>query len=157
MGGEDVQRGLHLRSGNNDAHAHAHVVGVEHVPLGNIAGLCNQVEDGQHLNGALVDLRAQAVGDGAGNILIETAAGDVADALDVNFFQQRQNGLDVDLRGGQQGLGDGFPAQRIAGPVNFGGVLVNAENLADQAEAVGVNAGGSQRDDHVPFRHFRLV
>ena len=44
---------------------------------------CDQVEDGQHGHGALLDLaRVRPVGQAAGDVLIEAAAGDVGDGLD---------------------------------------------------------------------------
>ena len=52
--------------------------------LRDIAHTAEHREDGRDAQRGLFDLRAQAVGNAAGDILIEAAARDVADSLDIN-------------------------------------------------------------------------
>ena len=81
----------------------------------------------------------------------------MADALDIHLFQQSQNALDVNLGGSQQRLGNGSAGKLLPGDVQFGIVVIDVEDLPAKAEAVGVDAGGSQRDDHISGTHFGVV
>ena len=47
---------LGLLCGQGQDHADAHIVGVVHVPLRDVPGLLDQIEDGQAGEGAQVDL-----------------------------------------------------------------------------------------------------
>ena len=67
---------------DDHSHAHAHIEGVEHIVLVDAALFLEQTENGGCFDSGLVDPGAQAVGDAAGDILIEAAAGDVAEDLD---------------------------------------------------------------------------
>ena len=96
---------------NGEHHANAHVEGVEHIMLGDAAHLLHQVEQGGGAHICLVDAGAAALFQAAGDILVEAAAGDVGDALDLHLFQHFQHGLDVDLGGSQQCLAKGLAAQ----------------------------------------------
>ena len=84
-------------------------------------------------------MRAQQLLQAAGDILIEAAAGDVGDALDIHLFQHLEHRLDVDLGGGQQGLAQRLAAQLCRGRLQDIGVVVDIKNLAHQRETVGVH------------------
>ena len=99
VGLEDLNGLVHLSSRHHNAHANAHVEGVVHIPLADVAGLGDGIEDGQHLDGSLIDLGAQTIGDGARNVLVEAATGDVADALDLDLLVQGQHSLHIDAGG----------------------------------------------------------
>ena len=68
--------------------------------------LASMREDGRGLDGLFLDARRQARGQGAGDVFIEAAAGDVADGAHVHLLHQRQYGLYIDARGRQQRLAD---------------------------------------------------
>ena len=82
---EDLQRLVGLCGRNSEHHANAHVEGVEHIVLGDVAGLLHQVEEGRNADILLLDAGAAALFQAAGDVLIEAAAGDVGDALDIHF------------------------------------------------------------------------
>ncbi len=63
--------------------------------------------------------------------------------------QQGLDGLDIDFCGGQQDLAQGFAIQLLQRGGEVG--ALDVENLPHQREAVGVNAGGGQADEGVPF------
>ena len=58
---QDGQRQFSFLSGNHDAHTNTHVVGVEHVTLGDVAPGGDHVEDGQDLYSGFVDFGAQTI------------------------------------------------------------------------------------------------
>ena len=153
---QDFQSLLHLLGGNHHAHANAHIKGVEHIPFRDVAGLGDEVKDGQHPHGTSVDLGAEALRDAAGDVLIEAAAGNVADALDIHLFKQSQNALDVDSGGGQQGFQNGLTTQGLTGLLEVG-VVLHVKDLPYQAKAVGMHTGGSQGDHHVTGFHAGIV
>ena len=93
----------------------------------------------------------------AGDILIEAAAGDVGDALDIHLFQHLQHRLDVDLGGSQQGIAQGLAAQLGGGGVQNIGIVVNIKDLAHQRETVGMNTGGGQSEDDIASLHGLVV
>ena len=63
-----------------------HVEGVVHVVLGDIAGLLEELEDSRNLVAVLADLCSNAVRKRAWNVLVEAAAGDVADGVDCLLY-----------------------------------------------------------------------
>ena len=68
-------------------HAHTHIKGIEHITLRNVTGSCDQIEDGQHLHCTAFDLCADALRQAPGNVLVEPAAGNVGNRLDIYLFQ----------------------------------------------------------------------
>ena len=93
---EDGQRLVGLLCGDGQHHADAHVEGVEHIVFGDAAHLLHQVEERRGADVRLADAGAAALLQAAGDILIEAAAGDVGDALDIHLFQHLEHRLDVD-------------------------------------------------------------
>ena len=79
----------------------------------------------------------------------------MGDALDLDFSQQRQHGLDVDLGRGQQRFAQGLASQGLYLFFQIG--VLHVEDLADEGETVGVNAGGGQSEDDVAFLHGLVV
>ena len=126
MCGEDLKGGIDLVARHDDAHADTHVVGIEHITLGHAAFLGDQIEDGKHANGRLVDARRQALGDRTRNVLVEAAARDVADALDVDLVDQRKHALDVDPRAG-------IPDEQIQRAISCGTCKINVNTEFQQA------------------------
>ena len=90
---EDLQCLVGLLSGDGQHHADAHVEGVEHIVLRDAAGLLHQVEEGRGADVLLLDAGAAALLQAAGDILVEAAAGDVRDALDVHLSSTFSTGL----------------------------------------------------------------
>ena len=115
----------------------------------------DEIEDGQHPHGAPVDPGPQTLGDAPGDVLVEAAAGDVGDALHRDLLQQGQHRLHVNFRRRQQRFAQGPAAQLRQG--SFQVRMLHVEDLADQGEAVGMDAAGGQGDDHVPGGHGPLV
>ena len=87
-----MQRGERLVGAvlcSDEHHACAHVEGVEHIALRDAAHAREQGEDRRDAQRFLFNLRAQAVGNAARNVLIEAAAGDVTDGADIGGFDGR--------------------------------------------------------------------
>ena len=127
---------------DDHSHAHAHIEGVEHIVLVDAALFLEQTENGGCFDSGLVDLGAQAVGDAAGDILVEAAAGDVADALHVRGLDAAEDGLDIDDGGTEQGFAQGF-TQLVIIPAQIG--VFHVEHIADQRVAVVENS-----DSYIP-------
>mgnify|MGYP002416089685 CR=1 FL=1 len=117
----------------------------------------HQVEEGRGADILLFDAGAAAFLQAAGDVLIEAAAGDVGDALDIHLFQHFQHRLDVDLGGGQQGLAQGLAGELGRGGLEDIGVAVDVKDLAHQREAVGVDARGGQRQNDITGLHGVVV
>ena len=81
----------------------------------------------------------------------------MGDALHIHLLQQSQNGLDVDPGGNQQAFRNGLAVQLLTGHVQLGVIVVDVKDLPAQAEAVGVNAGGGQRQNYVAHSHAGVV
>ena len=77
-------------------------------------------------------------------------------ALDRDLVHDSQHGLDVDLRGGQQGLAQGL-VHAVKCLFQHIGVVVNVKNFAHQRETVGVYARGGQGDDDIARLHRGVV
>ena len=122
---------------------------------GHVALLLDEVKDGQHRHVALLDLGGHALGQAAGDVFIETAAGDVGDGLDRDLLHEGQDALDIDAGGGQQRLTQGLAAQGLHGGLQIR--VLHVQDLADQREAVGVHAGGGQAEDHIAGLDLGLV
>ena len=75
-------------------------------------------------------------------------------SLDIRSFHGRQQGLDVNAGGGEQGLPQGGASQLFIrlGQDGLVGLVISAdaEDLAHQGEPVGVHAGGLHTQQHVP-------
>ena len=81
----------------------------------------------------------------------------MGNTLDGNFLDERENGFDVNSGGGEEGFADGLAAERFVCHVKRGIVVINIEYLAAQGEAVGMDARGGERKDHVAGSHFGVV
>ena len=82
------------------------------------------------------------------NVLDETAAGDMRDALDHARLEQRGKGLHVNLGRSEQHVAKLLTAQFVQyGVHGVAGLL--EQGLAHQGEAIGMHAGGRQADKHV--------
>ena len=92
---------------NNNDHTNTHIEGVEHISLGDLSCLCDKVEDRKHLNCASVDLSGNSCRKRTGNVLIESAACDVAEGLYLDGIKQAHYSLYVYLCGSQQALAEG--------------------------------------------------
>ncbi len=116
--------------------------------------MLEQGEDGRRAQSGLVDFGGEALRQAPGQIFVEAAAGDVADALHRHGVQAGQHRLDIDAGGGQQGLAQGG-AQLVG--VDAQVRVLHVEDLAHQGVAVGVDAGGGQGDDHISGPHGAVV
>ena len=134
-------------AGEDDHHADAEVGGPGQLLVGDRAQAGQDPEDRRHLPGGAVDPGGQAGGQAAGEVAGEAAAGDVAEGVDLD-----PGGEQVDQVGGvDAGRGEQRLPDRDA---ELGQVLVVADpgpgqDLAGQAEAVGVQARGGEPEQHV--------
>ena len=72
----------------------------------------------------------------------------MGDGFHSDLFHQGQDALDIDAGGGEEGL-----AQALASQLGHRGLQVgvlHVKDLPHQGEAVGVDPGGGQAQDHVP-------
>ena len=120
-----------------------------------LAVLFEEAEHGQNLPCALIDFESLPVVQDAGNVLVESAARDVADAVYVAVANHLQHLPDIDFGRSQQHLAQQFVRQ-------FGIYLVQVEavvgdDLAHKAETVGVHAARRDADQHVARLDLRAV
>ena len=120
---------------------------------------CSQVNTGGTGQRPTLDHDLHARRNHAGQVLVQPAAGDVGDGmhrvLHAIVRQDLPDGPDVDPRGREQGLAD-----RRAKLLDVVRDLVPADvegDLAGQAVAVGVQAGGGEPQHDVAGRHRRAV
>ena len=97
--------------------------------LGDIAGLLEELEDSRNLVAVLADLCSNAVRKRARNVLVESAAGVVADGLHAYLGNNVQNGLYIDPCRSEERLAEGGAKLRIEG---LEVLLVYVEHLSDQ-------------------------
>ena len=114
--------------------------------LGDIAGILEELEYSRHLVAVLVDLRSDTVRQSARNILVESAAGDVADGFHGDLGDHVQNGLNVDSGRLEECVAEGGTQLRIEG---LEVLLVDVEHFSYQGESVGVNAAGGNAHNSV--------
>src|SRR6266851_8448871 len=136
---------LHLFCGDYDDEADAHVERAEHLVLGYVAERLQVLEEGWGLPGGEVDECAHALGEDAGEVLRDAAAGDVGHAVDDfgsgEFFDDRE----VAAVGAHEG-GAGLVLELV--DVLLGAVLRDfEEELAGEGVAVGVEAVGGEADE----------
>ena len=120
-----------------------------------IPPLFEHLEHREDLPGTFVDLETLAVLQHARNILVETAAGDVADSVHIALADHFQHLLHIDLRRGEENLAE-FLVAEFGNRIVIGKAGVG-DDLADQAEAVGVHAAGGDAYQDVSYFHFRPV
>ena len=87
-GAENLHRFVRVFFFDDNAHADAHVEGVEHIPLRNIANLLNQLENRQYIHRIPVDNSLESLWNRPRNVFIESASGDVGNGFDLYLFQQ---------------------------------------------------------------------
>ena len=112
-----------------------------------LGGGGEQLEERQHGPGAELDFGIDVVGQDARDVVDEPAAGDVGDALDLDFGADFADLRQVKSVGAQQFLAE-RRAQSAGARLEPAAELVE-EDFAREREAVGVEAGGRQADDDV--------
>ena len=112
--------------------------------MGHLAVLFQEVEHGQYLPRTLLDFEALAVVQDAGDVFVETAARDVADAVYVAVANHFQHLLHVDFGRRQQHFTQQFIRQFGIGLAQIQAVVRN--DLAHEAETVGMHT--ARRDTH---------
>ena len=121
----------------------------------NLSLFLNQPEDRQYFPASFSDSRVQVLSVCPGQVLMETAARDMGDGMNIHFLKKLQNRLDIDLRRCQKNFTErsaelfGIAADLIA--------HLNIEYLSDKREAVGMYAGRRKTDNDIPFLHVLLV
>ena len=83
LGADELQDGVRLLDVDDGDHADAHVEDLVEFFFGDAAALGQQAENGQHVPGALADDDVARFGEDARDVVDETAAGDVGQAVDV--------------------------------------------------------------------------
>ena len=116
--------------------------------------LLDLLKDRQHPNLASVDDRFGAGVERARNVFIKTAAGDVDNRFDLDCIDEFEHRFDIQSGWGQQRLAQGGAVKLAEDIARF---FLQLKHFADKREAVGMNAGGWQRDQHVARLHiFRI-
>ena len=123
--------------------------------MGHLAVLFEEAEHGQNLPRPFVDLKPLPLVEDAGNIFVETAARDVADAVHVAVANHLQHLLHIDFRRREQHLAELFVRQFGIGLAQVQAVV--RDDLAHEAEAVGVHAARRNAHQHVARPDLRTV
>ena len=100
--GENVDGLAGLGGVHRQHHADAHVEDVEHLPVGNLAVFLKEAEDRKNLPSPFTDLYSLAFLEDPRDVLVETAAGDVGDSMDIQLTDNIQDLLHIDSRRGQR-------------------------------------------------------
>src|SRR5258708_24391788 len=138
---------LHLFCGDYDDEADAHVEGAEHLVLGYVAEGLQVFEEGWGLPGGEVDECAHSLGENAGEVLRDAAAGDVGHAVDDLCAGELLDDGEVAAMGAHEGCA-GLVLELV--DVLLGAVLCDfEEELAGERVAVGVEAVGGEADEDV--------
>ena len=120
--------------------------------------LCDHVEDRQHSDRALLYPCAEPVRNAPRDVLVEAAACDVGDALDIHLFKQSEYRLYVYLRWFEQSLAERLSAEhRVARSQRLHVSLLEIEDLAHEGESVGVDSARRQSDHNVAGLHLIVV
>lgn len=96
VGFESLDRLLRVFRRDHRDHADAHVKGVEHIVLGDVPGLLDQVKDREDLDVRRRDLRRQALFQRPRDVLVEAAAGDMGDRFDLHRLEEGEHRLHID-------------------------------------------------------------
>src|SRR5699024_4372984 len=137
--------------GQGDDHTDTHVEDIEHFAVVDFPVLFEEAEHGKDFPGFLLYLDTLSFLQDAGDVLVEPAAGNVADAVYVALCNHVEHLFHVYFRRSQQHL-----AQRPF--AEFGIDLFQTEsvvrhNFAHEAEAVGMHAARCDAHEHVSNRH----
>ena len=101
-------RGLHVLGRHHRAQTQAHVQGAQHLVARDSPELGDEAEDGRLGPAPGAEHGLEAVGDAAGQVAGEPAAGDVREALHRHRLGQREHLLGVDEGRGEQRLAEGL-------------------------------------------------
>ena len=156
MRGEDADGFFGLGWVECEDHAYAHVEDVEHLAVRHVAFGFEETEDGQNFPCAFLDAETLAGPEDAGDILVETATGDMCYAVYVKVTNDVEDLFGVDLGGREEHFAERF------GSVEFGVDLVQVESgigdyLTHEGIAVGVHAGGTDAQEHIAHFDFGSV
>lgn len=128
---------------DSDNHTDTAVEGASHLSRGHITGTLEPREDRGLGPSADVDLGRQGSGQHTGDVLDETAAGDVSQTLDGSWVggEGVEDGLDVDAGRGEEGSAEGEGRRRGLAGHSEGGLVGVAQasaldDLADERVAV---------------------
>ena len=138
---------LTVSAGHDDDEADAHVEGAQHLVLRDVAEVLQVLEEGRDGPSGEIDDGAHALGQDAGEVLGDAAAGDVGHAAhDCRRGELLDDG-EVAAVGAHEG-GAGLVLELV--DVLLGAVFGDLEEqLASERVAVGVEAVGGQADEDV--------
>ena len=140
-----LQNGIYILRIDGKHQTNTHVEGIVHYMLLDISLFLEHAEDGRNFIAALLDDSVSALRKHTRNVLVETAAGDVAAAFYGNAcLFDALHGLYIDFGRSQKGLAKGFSKLFMVG---IQSLFVHLEDAADQRKAVAVNAA-----DAIPTR-----
>ena len=136
---------LFCRDGGDESDTHVECA--QHLGLRDLAEGAQMFEDGQRRPGADLDLRGAVLGQDTGQVLSDSATGDVGHA---NCDAARTELLD-DVEIAAVGFHEGRARLLFDGGDVLGGLVAGdlKEELAGERVAVGVEAGGGQSDEDV--------
>ena len=80
---QDINSLLCISLRQRDNHTDTHIEDVEHLAMTDTAILLQETEDGKNLPATLLNLYALTIFEDAGNILVEAATCDMADAMNI--------------------------------------------------------------------------
>ena len=143
-----------IGSGNRD-HAEAIVERAIHFGLIDFAEPRDEIEDRRHSPGAAADSRVQVLRHHPRQILDDTAAGDIRQALEREAIEKIKHGLRIDAGRAQQLIAERAAEFRHAcAKLEFCAI---DQDLAHKRESIGVKAGGGQADNRIADAHFRWI
>ncbi len=94
---ESLKYAVSCDGGNDKCHADAHIECVEHISLGNTPGPLYEIKDRKDTHRSFPYHCSQFLSDGARNILIESASGYIADAVDSARLYGSKDRIHVDV------------------------------------------------------------
>ena len=122
-------------------HSYSHIEDVEHLPVWHAAPLFKHPEDRKYLPAAFLDLDALTLVKDARDVLVEAAAGDVCDTVNVAVADNVQDLLHIYPGRGEQCLAESPASEFLHLEVQRETRVGNY--LAHEAESVGMHASGS--------------
>ena len=150
---ENVNSFLGLSLIHGKHHSDTHVIDIEHLTMLDIAMLLQETENRKNLPSSLLHMNTLTLLKDTRDVLIESAAGDVGNTMNVTVPDDIQNLFHINSGRGQCYLSERFVSQFRINLVKIESCI--RENLADKTETIGMNTGRS--DSHEDITHLTFV
>lgn len=138
---------LHLPLAHDDSHPNPTVERPRHLLRRDVPQSHQPLEHGEELEPLDIDPAPEALRQDPRHVLREPSASDVRQPLDEAAADGGEELLDVDGRRRQELLSEGLG--RVPRDGGGEGEVVGVDDLADEGEAVRVDAGGGEAEDDV--------